>query len=41
MKSENERNRLIQGGMDDKVCLSESERVRLSIRHICLPGSSE
>ena len=25
MKSENERNRLIQGGMDDKVGLSESE----------------
>lgn len=28
MKSENERNRLIQGGMDDKVRWSESERFK-------------
>ena len=32
MKSENERNRLIQGGMDDKVGLSESESFKSSTR---------
>ena len=29
MKSENERNRLIQGGMDDKVGLSERYEFKL------------
>ena len=38
MKSENEKNRLIQGGMDDKVCLSESERGERG-GHVCLLGS--